>query len=495
MNKISISPRNIFILLLFLFLFTRLYNLTILPIFTDESIYLYWAKYISTFHTDWFMSLTDGKSPIFIWILAFVLKIFPSSLYLLAGRLVSVFAGGIAIIGIYKLSLILFRSRKISLLSVFFAIINPFMLFHDRMVLFDSFLTTALIWSVYYALKASISFKKKDAILWGVCLGLSLLIKSPALIFVVLTPICFFLSASQKLKNKKWTIISLPLLAIFISEAIYNLQRLSPNYKGMTVKNAQFQLPLEKLLSNPFILFGQNTKEIFNWIISYYTLPIFAIGCLGILFLLYRDFKRGVSLFMLWFIPLVVFAFIGKIIFPRYILFTTPYFLIALASITNLFFNHVRIKYVKEIVLIALLFLSLKFDFYILTNPIKAPFPITDYNQYVSSAYSGYGLDKIFGFLDKKLSQGPQIMLVTQGKFGLFPYAFKLKYWDDKRMMFYQAWLDKTLDVDVYPFQKSATVYIVLWQNNAIPKNFPFTEVLRTEKPGGKNPIILAIPK
>ena len=50
-----------------LFLLLRLPTLTQLPIFTDEAIYLRWAQ-IALQDAGWrFISLTDGKQPLFIW--------------------------------------------------------------------------------------------------------------------------------------------------------------------------------------------------------------------------------------------------------------------------------------------------------------------------------------------------------------------------------------------------------------------------------------------
>src|SRR5687767_14962665 len=94
--------------LILFYLITRLYNLLLLPLFTDESIYIYWAKVIEDTHAQWFISLTDGKPPVLIWIISILLNIFPSEWYLLAGRLPSVFTGMISLVGIYALTDLLF---------------------------------------------------------------------------------------------------------------------------------------------------------------------------------------------------------------------------------------------------------------------------------------------------------------------------------------------------------------------------------------------------
>lgn len=288
----------------------------------------------------------------------------------------------------------------------------------------------------------------------------------------------------------------LPLVAIIITELINNIQRLSENFKLIDIKNQQFQLSLNEFFSSPFILLINNLKEIFTWLISYYTLPIFILGCFALLILLFKETKKGLILFLLWFSPIFIFAAFGKILFPRYILFTTPYFLIALAVICVNFFSSSKLpKIFKILILFMLLILPLRFDYLIINYPAQAPLANIEHNQYISGKPSGYGLNKIFTFLDKELDNGPPTTLVTQGKFGLFPYAFMLRYWDDKRITVVRSWFTKNPDVNIYAFQKSTKVYVVLWENESIPKDFPLTLVTQAQKPGGKNPILLAIPK
>ena len=155
--------RIFFAVIVALFLVSRLYNILLLPIFTDESIYIYWAKLIATEHSHWLISLSDGKPPLLIWLIASLLTVLPSNLYLLAGRLPSVAAGLITLIGIYKLTNFLFASQKAALIASFLYVITPFTLLYDRMALFDSLLTSMLIWSLYFALKTGRTFRDKGS--------------------------------------------------------------------------------------------------------------------------------------------------------------------------------------------------------------------------------------------------------------------------------------------------------------------------------------------
>ncbi len=59
---------NLSINLLFaLFLFVRLVNLTALPIFNDEAIYVNWGQIMVNKPGFAFYSLFDGKQPLLMW--------------------------------------------------------------------------------------------------------------------------------------------------------------------------------------------------------------------------------------------------------------------------------------------------------------------------------------------------------------------------------------------------------------------------------------------
>src|SRR3989344_2638652 len=95
---------GIFVLAFFL----RLYNLTILPIFGDEAIYIRWAQVMRAEPGLRFVPLSDGKQPLFMWVVIPFFKIIHDPLF--ASRLFSVFSGMGTLVGIFILSYILFRS-------------------------------------------------------------------------------------------------------------------------------------------------------------------------------------------------------------------------------------------------------------------------------------------------------------------------------------------------------------------------------------------------
>src|SRR3989344_1207288 len=102
---------GIFVLAFFL----RLYNLTILPIFGDEAIYIRWAQVMRAEPGLRFVPLSDGKQPLFMWVVIPFFKIIHDPL--VAARVVSVFTGIGSLIGVFVLTKLLTKSLKISLLT------------------------------------------------------------------------------------------------------------------------------------------------------------------------------------------------------------------------------------------------------------------------------------------------------------------------------------------------------------------------------------------
>src|SRR3989344_5815509 len=62
-----------------------------LPIFADEAIYIRWSQIMAAEPTLRFLPLSDGKQPLFMWVLMFLVRKLPDPL--ITGRLVSVFSG------------------------------------------------------------------------------------------------------------------------------------------------------------------------------------------------------------------------------------------------------------------------------------------------------------------------------------------------------------------------------------------------------------------
>src|SRR6185369_17904794 len=76
----------------------RIYNLTIIPVFADEAIYIRWSQVMRNVPELRFLPLSDGKQPLFMWATIPLFKLFSDPLF--AGRFLSVLCGMGTMIGV-----------------------------------------------------------------------------------------------------------------------------------------------------------------------------------------------------------------------------------------------------------------------------------------------------------------------------------------------------------------------------------------------------------
>src|SRR3989344_6122803 len=158
-------------LLIILFFLIRLPNLTLLPIFTDETNYLDWGwRAIHAPNHLWY-SLYDAKPPLVMWFFGLSQSLISDPL--LAGRLISVFFGLATLLGLYSLGRKLF-SPSVAILAPIFYLLSPLFHLYDRQALMESALAAVFVWLIYFTNQPIIS---------GLFLGLGLLIKPTALLF------------------------------------------------------------------------------------------------------------------------------------------------------------------------------------------------------------------------------------------------------------------------------------------------------------------------
>jgi predicted membrane-bound mannosyltransferase len=132
--KTHFKTALILALILVTYFLFRLPNLTYQPIFADEAIYIRWAQVMKAEPTLRFLPLTDGKTPLFMWVMMPVFKVIDDPL--LAGRVMAVFSGLGTLFGAFLLGSIFFN-RRVGLFAAFLIATTPYMIFFDRMALVD----------------------------------------------------------------------------------------------------------------------------------------------------------------------------------------------------------------------------------------------------------------------------------------------------------------------------------------------------------------------
>lgn len=493
--KRNFSKKDIFLIIILIaaYFLTRLINLDRFPIFSDEGIYIRWAK-VAWHDASWrFISLTDGKQPLQTWATIPFLKFFPGNA-LLAGRLFAVFSGFLGLAGIFSLTYYLFGKRA-SYIASFFYIINPYFLFYDRLALVDSLVNASSLWIFLFSILLITTLRLDIALLFGLISGLALLAKSSVRIFLSLSffsPLYLLgkklnLSINKALARRILNFFILYSAAAFLAFVIYNVQRLSPFFHYVEKKNLTFIMSPQEFLKSPFSVLYPNIKAIPLYIFSEmsYFLPF--LGLFG-LYLLFRK-KREVALYISsWiFLSYFLIALFSKVIYPRYLIFLGSFLAILAAYLLD------NIKTKKNLVgVLVLSILSVAyFNYTVWFDYKKIPFPEVDRGQYLEGWPAGWGAKEIVEYARAKSKEKP-VILMAEGNFGMSGDVLDVFLHEGDKITISGFWpLNEEHILDSRKFLKDNQVFIVFSHRSEFPIHWPIKLIKKYEKPGGKSAIYL----
>lgn len=455
-----------------IYLATRLILLGNLPIFTDEALYIRWAQ-IASQDSNWrFISLTDGKQPMYIWFGIFFLRIINDPIIAMRG--VSVLCGFASLIGLWLLSYELFKSKKVAFFSSILYVAYPFSTVYDRMALYDSMVGAFAIFAIYFSILLVRKMRIDIAYTLGVILGGGMLTKSSANFSIILLPLTLIL---LNFKDKKWIrkIIKwgvLALAAALIAEFSYNTLRLSPFFHIIKEKNTIFiYYPFSIPISDNINLFMGNLKGLVGWLFTYLT-P-FYLGLIIISLFSKKFIKEKLLLIGYFLLPFIALALFGKVIFPRFIFFMSLYLIplgaLGLSNLTdflNRFFAERKIKSYSLISTLVLLFFVLypaKVSLDFITNPGKAAIADADHVQYISGWPSGGGVKESIEFFKEK-SSNQKIFIGTEGSFGLMPYALEVNLANNPNVKIKGYWPIESIPQEALDASKKMPTYFIFYQ-------------------------------
>ena len=421
-KKWKLTSLLLFLILIF-GLVLRLYNLTILPVFADEAIYIRWSQIMSAEPTLRFLPLSDGKQPLFMWILMFVVKRISDPLF--AGRMLSVLSGLGTMIGLFLLTFYLFKSKKAALVSTLAWAISPFSLFFDRMALVDSLLTMFSVWTIFLGIISTETLRFDMAILAGFSLGFAYLTKSPALFFAMLLPVMWIF---VKNKNQIIKTILLSLTTFLISQAMYNILRLGPNFQMVALRNQDYVFPISHFWTNPKDPLISHIGQIRDWINRLGPGTLLILAPAGFI-LNFKKHKKVVIFLAVWFLfPILVQSEFAKVFTARYILFTIAPLIILAASFFNRDFKN---NFIKLLTIVCVYFVleSLVIDWKILASPQIVPFPESERSGYLEEWTAGTGIKEVADYIRTQVADlpaGRQVIIGTEGFFGTLPDGLQM---------------------------------------------------------------------
>ena len=416
----------VLILVGFLILATR--NLTRLPIFVDEAIYLRWAQ-IAWHDPSWrFISLTDGKQPFYIWLVIPFMKMIADPLA--AGRAASVFSGLLTVVGMGYLGWLL-KDKRLGFYAMLLTALSPYLYFYYRFGIMESTLVASVIWVINFSILLARTSRLDMALLLGMITGLSLLVKSSALFFCLIIPFPFFFTQEKSKLSRRFVLKYLALVAIawILAAVIYNIQRLSPWMNVIAEKNAFFTVPYSEIFAEPSRLWG-NFLNVWRWQVAYSTIPVLLFSLWG-LFRFWQQNRRLTLLNLAWlFGPVVGTVAIARLFAPRYIIYATPFVLLLAAYGLVAIKNRSQRWFLAAVVSIWPLILIGR----LILDPIHFPYVSVD-EGYVNGWSAGNGTKQIAAWAVDRLRTHPEISkltIYTEGTFGILPHGLEL-YAKDER--------------------------------------------------------------
>lgn len=401
--------------------------MTYQPIFADEAIYIRWAQIMKSEPTLRFLPLTDGKTPLFMWIMMPMFKVIADPL--LAGRILSIIAGFGTLIGVYLLGRLFFNNR-IALFASFLIITTPYIVFFDRMALVDSLLAAFTIWSILIGFLLT-KFKRIDlALLLGFLLGGGLLTKTPGMFSVLMVPLtALSMNFSEKGRVQRvLKTLGLFALAIFVSQAIYNALRLGPGFSSLSSRNSDYLRNPMNLLKNPldpFLPFSKDLADFWTYLLG----PVVILLVIGVIMAIIRKNRYAIVVFLIGLGPLLVQMCLLQTFTARYMLFSIPPFLVVSAYGLDELVK--RFKKSQNIIIGILVFLLSIYPAYFIfkleTDIEKTPLPQNERGGYLEGWTAGYGLRDVAKYIND-FSKTNEVIVATEGSFGTLPQGLQIYF-------------------------------------------------------------------
>ena len=420
-SKINLGMIPISIALLYLI--THLYQLTLLPVFADESIYIRWTQLIID---DWrqylFFPMNDGKTPLMMWLMVPFQYLFSNQLF--AGRFVAVLIGLGQIFSLGHLTKLLGGRNKTVWLSMLLGSVLPFWFFHHRMALTDALLVLGITWTTIATIYLVKSDKKWLWIgLTSLFLGLALWAKLPALLAL---PSLLLYSWLKPVKlDSRVRQVAYISIAIVGGLALFFSLRLHPVFPQLFARGSDFLYPWKEV-----VLQGKWKDTIINiptyikYFGAYLTWPVLLLNLAG-QFL--PDIKKRRVQHILLLSTLLFagpIAILGKVVYPRYLLpvslTITISAVLAFQELLKISKQKAWLKIILGLMLFSTIITSGKYVYFSLSDSSQTPFVSADKEQYLYKWSSGHGIQESIELI-KRQAQNQTVAVATEGSFGTLP--------------------------------------------------------------------------
>jgi 4-amino-4-deoxy-L-arabinose transferase-like glycosyltransferase len=501
-----IAMRDILIIagLILAYWLTRLFRLDHFPIFSDEGIYIHWAKTAWHDATWRFISLTDGRQPLQTWATIPFLKLFPDNA-LIGGRLFAVSAGFIGMLGMMVLTAYLY-GRRAAYFAGLLMVATPYFFFYDRLALADSAVTAGTIWMLFLAFLLARTRRMDVALAFGIVTGMTLLTKSSIRLYaglffgtslLILFPaknmkakLVTILGKARKGMAHSWAALCdfgiLYLFAMALALVLYNVQRLSPFFHFVSQKNATFILTTQELLANPFGVLPVNLYRIPMYLTWELGFIVMLFSLCGLYLLLRKKDMPGVVLTLIIVASYVLIALVARVLFPRYIMAIAAFLVVPAAYYLS---SLKRTLLIPFLILYALFMAPWFYTIYF--QPRDIPFPQIDRGQYIEGWPAGWGAREIMEFAREKSHEKP-VLLVVEGTFGMTADVLDTFQQPGDQIEVKGYWpLEEKDLIENQQYLESKKVYVVFAHRRKFLTSWPINWIKQYDKPGDESEITL----
>lgn len=417
------------------FLVTHLFHIGFLPVFADEAIYIRWAQLIQNDHLRYaFLSMADGKPPLFMWLLSVWLLPFQDPV--VAGRFAALFIG-LATMFVLRWIVRMFGGKGLAqfLVSLFVTVL-PFWYMYHRMALMDGLLTLLLALSLGFAVKLSRAKKMSplDAVWLALSFGGALWTKTPALFAI---PIIALVPVWMSLTTKGIHVPTLlkrliPIALGGVGGCIFFLLlRFSPSFGSLFSRSGDFTFTLHELLSGEwrYVLKDSLPRNI-SWMIQYATAGVMVLVVLGLFTKARSKIVLLITGALLYAAPLTL---LGRVLWPRYFLPCMIFITVAAALSAADLLVQSRMRVIAGVFIALSLLYSTAFIVPLTSNLADVPFVASDRSQYISDWSAGFGNTQVRDVIVERAQQqanvaNGRIIVLTEGAFGTLPDGLQIYF-------------------------------------------------------------------
>ena len=406
----------LWLLLGVLFLLSRTWSLTTIPMFNDESSYLRWGWEILHGIKPWWYSIVVNGKPPLTMIVYGIAQWFPVD-PVIAGRLMAVCFSALTVCISLKTYAMLFPKRSFLLYGLLL-VFNPLLLFFDRLALSEAMVTAVGSLLLY----AGIRYVQTKQVRWiiciAVCCGIGWWVKTTVFAFIpVLCLMGVWLGVKKRINwDRLMLIVILVLLAVVL---IIFPSGFHPQIVSFDTGEAKWMFSLPELLRFPVSVWGNNMANIITWLLVFPTPVYLCCWLIGAVQRRKQTGNRGAFLlYSLWVaMPILLFLVLGKNLTGRYVTIIMPQ-LSALAAYGVYGIYEKRKKAGTALASVAV-FIVVGVSTVLITAPqtyfqLISVFPRAywDMAQYMTGWPSGYGVREAITFVQQEARTAPLILFV-----------------------------------------------------------------------------------